>query len=42
MNNVIKQIKKFNKEIEEYWNMDEMLYYMTEQEENYRLKLGYL
>ena len=40
MNNIIKQIKKFNKQIEEYWNMNEMLYYMTEQEENYRLKLG--
>lgn len=40
MNNAIKQIEKLNKDIKEYWDMDKMLYYMTEQEENYRLKLG--
>tara|TARA_Y100000992_G_C21131687_1_gene426898 strand:- start:79 stop:459 length:381 start_codon:yes stop_codon:yes gene_type:complete len=40
MNNVIKQIEKLNKDMDEYWNFDEMLYYMTENEENYRLKLG--
>lgn len=40
MNNVIKQIEKLNKDLEEYWYIDEMLYYMTENEENNRLKLG--
>jgi hypothetical protein len=40
MNNVINQIKKLNKDIEEYWDMDEILYYMTEKEELHRLKLG--
>ena len=40
MKNVINQIQKLNKDIEEYWNFDEMLYYMTEQEENNRIKLG--
>lgn len=40
MNNVIKQIDKLNKEQEEYWHIDEMLYYMTEEEESYRLKKG--
>ena len=40
MNNVIKQIEKLNKDVEEYWYMDEIMYYMTEQEENNRLKLG--
>lgn len=40
MNNVIKQIEKLNKDVEEYWHIDEYLYYMTEEEERYRLKLG--
>ena len=40
MKNVIKQIEKMNKELEEYWHIDECLYYMTEEEENYRLKRG--
>ena len=40
MNNVINQIKKLNKDVEEYWDMDEILYYMTENEERYRLKIG--
>ena len=40
MKNVIKQIDKLNKDIEEYWDMDEILYYMTENEELHRLKLG--
>ena len=40
MKNVIKQIDKLNKDIEEYWHIDECLYYMTEEEEIYRLKLG--
>jgi len=40
MKNVINQIEKLNKDIEEYWNIDEMLYYMTEKEENNRIKLG--
>ena len=40
MNNVVKDIEKLNKDIDEYWDFDAMLYYMTEQEENNRLKLG--
>tara|TARA_B100000424_G_scaffold269354_1_gene266118 strand:+ start:1811 stop:2206 length:396 start_codon:yes stop_codon:yes gene_type:complete len=40
MNNVIKQIEQLNNAVDEYWKFDEMLYYMTEQEENNRLKLG--
>lgn len=40
MKNVIKQIEKLNKDVEEYWHVDECLYYMTEKEESYRLKLG--
>lgn len=40
MENVIKQIEKLNKDVEEYWHIDECLYYMTEEEESYRLKLG--
>ena len=40
MNNVIKQIEKLNKDVEEYWYMDEIMYYMTEREENNRLELG--
>ncbi len=40
MKDVIMQIEKLNKEVEEYWNLDETLYYMTENEERYRLKLG--
>jgi hypothetical protein len=40
MNNVIKQIEKLNKDLEEYWYMDEIMYYMTEREENNRLELG--
>tara|TARA_B100000927_G_scaffold287362_1_gene280136 strand:- start:195 stop:539 length:345 start_codon:yes stop_codon:yes gene_type:complete len=40
MKNVIKQIEKINKELEEYWHIDECLYYMTEEEESYRLKRG--
>lgn len=40
MNNVIKQIEQLNKDVEEYWIMDEIMYYMTENEERYRLKLG--
>jgi len=40
MNNVIKQIEKLNKELDEYWHIDEMLSYMTEQEEMNRVKLG--
>ena len=40
MKNVIKQIDKLNKDIEEYWHIDECLYYMTEEQEIYRLKLG--
>ena len=40
MINVIKQIEKLNKDVEEYWIMDEKFYYMTENEEIYRLKLG--
>jgi len=40
MKNVIKQIDKLNKDIEEYWHIIECLYYMTDEEEIYRLKLG--
>ena len=40
MKNVINEIEKLNKDIDEYWDFDAMLYYMTEKEENYRLKLG--
>tara|TARA_B100001287_G_scaffold276823_1_gene289775 strand:+ start:2924 stop:3316 length:393 start_codon:yes stop_codon:yes gene_type:complete len=40
MTNVIKQIENLNNAVDEYWYFDEMLYYMTEQEENNRLKLG--
>lgn len=40
MENVIKQIDKLNKDVEEYWYMDEIMYYMTEREENNRLQLG--
>jgi hypothetical protein len=40
MNKVIKQIEKLNKDVEEYWHMDEIMYYMTENEELNRLKLG--
>lgn len=40
MNNVIKQIEKLNNAVDEYWYMDEIMYYMTEREENNRLKLG--
>ena len=40
MNNVINQIKKLNKDLEKYWYMDEILYYMTENEELNRLNLG--
>jgi hypothetical protein len=40
MNNVMKQIEKLNNAIEEYWHMDEIMYYMTEREESYRLKMG--
>ncbi len=40
MKNVIKEIDKLNKEVEEYWYMDERLYYMTDNEERYRLKIG--
>jgi len=40
MKNVIKQIEKLNKDVEEYWYIDECLYYMTEKEEIHRLKLG--
>ena len=39
MNNVIMQIKKINEEVDKYWNLDETLYYMTENEELRRLKL---
>ena len=31
---------KLNKDVEEYWYMDEIMYYMTEREENNRLQLG--
>ena len=40
MKNVIKQIDKLNKDIEEYWYIIECLYYMTDEEEINRLKLG--
>ena len=40
MKKVIVQIEKLNKEVEEYWKMDEIIYYMTEKEEVYRLELG--
>lgn len=40
MNNVVKEIEQLNNAVDEYWDFDEMLYYMTEQEENNRLKLG--
>ena len=40
MNNVIKQIQKLNKDMDEYWNFEEMINCMTEKEENNRLKLG--
>ena len=40
MNNVIKQIEKLNKDMDEYWNFEEMLNCMTEKEENNRSKLG--
>ena len=40
MNNVIKQIENLNNAVEEYWHMDEIMYYMTEREEIRRLELG--
>ena len=40
MKNVIKQIEKLNKDVEEYWKMDEIMYYMTERDEINRLELG--
>ena len=40
MKNVIKEIDKLNKDIDEYWDMDEYFYYMTERQERYRLKMG--
>jgi hypothetical protein len=40
MKNVIKQIDKLNKDVEEYWYMDEIMYYMSEREEINRLELG--
>lgn len=40
MKNVIKQIENLNNAVEEYWIMDEIMYYMTENEEINRLKLG--
>ena len=40
MKNVIMQIDKLNKQVEEYWHMDEIMYYMTEREEIRRLELG--
>ena len=40
MKNVIKQIEKLNNAVDEYWKMDEIMYYMTENEELHRLKLG--
>lgn len=40
MKNVMKQIDKLNKDVKEYWDMDEILYYMSDEEEIYRLKLG--
>lgn len=40
MKNVINQIDKLKNDVDEYWHVDEYLYYMTEEEESYRLKLG--
>tara|TARA_Y100000992_G_C21161135_1_gene441151 strand:- start:130 stop:531 length:402 start_codon:yes stop_codon:yes gene_type:complete len=40
MKNVINEIDKLNKDVEEYWYVDEYLYYMSDEEEIYRLKLG--
>lgn len=40
MKTVINQIEKLNKDIEEYWDMDEILYNMSDEQEIYRLKLG--
>ena len=40
MKKVILEIEKLNKDIVEYWHMDEIMYYMTDNEERYRLKLG--
>ena len=40
MKDVIKQIENLNNAVDEYWHIDECLYYMTEEEECYRLKLG--
>ena len=40
MKNVINQIDKLKNDVDEYWHVDECLYYMTEEEESYRLKLG--
>ena len=40
MKKVILEIEKLNKDIEEYWHMDEIMYYMTEREEMRRLELG--
>ena len=40
MKNVINDINRLNKTVEEYWYMDECLYYMTDNEERYRLKIG--
>lgn len=40
MNNVIKEIEKLKKAIDEYWYMGELLYYMPVQEELYRRRLG--
>jgi len=37
--NVIKEIEKLNKDIDEYWDMDEFFSNMTEQKERYRLKI---
>lgn len=39
MNNVIKQIENLNNALEEYWRMDEFYYYMTQEQESYRLKM---
>ena len=40
MNNVIKQIEQLNKDVKEYWIMDEKFYYMTEGQERHRLFKG--
>ena len=40
MNNVVKEIEQLNNAVDEYWDFDEMLYYMTEREEIRRLELG--